>query len=168
MIRNDIPLPENYSDWLGWFSAMEKDELSPEQMSLLHKGRCSDFEFTGTYFCSQLEKTVNVILNRSIDTLKRKLQMQQLYSCCDCIHLLFIQLVKDSEKCLFFTKLEFLTQKYRDELFLSVKSEMQRLLDSACEDLKRQSIEENNQALLDEIRLIKRIEPYREWEKIGV
>ena len=168
MIRNDIPLPESYSDWLVWFSAIENDELTPVQISSLKNGRCSDFEFTGTYFCSQLENTVNVILNRSIKTLTRKLGMYQLYSGCDCIHLLFIQLVKDSEKCLFFTQLQFLQEKYRDELFSSVKGEMQRFLDSACESLKKQAIEENNQALLDEIRLIKRIRPYREWEKIGV
>lgn len=167
-MMQELPLPENYGDWLQWFSAIEKDELSHQQIALLEKGSCSDFEFTGAYFCCRLEACVNSILNRSIKTFRRKLEMQQLYSSQQCIHMLFLQLVADSEKCLFFTKLQFLDEKYRDELFHSVQNEMQRFLDTACDSLEKQGVQENNQPLLDEVRLIKRIKPYREWEKIGV
>ena len=166
--NNNMRPPENYSDWLICFEMIEKGKISDEQLMLLKKGTCSDFQFSQQYFCVQLEKTVNVILNKSIKSFNRKIKMQQLYHGESHMYSAFVRFENDSGKCLFFMELEFLPRSYREELFQSVKGETQRFIDTACKNIYKQCIKENNTALYDEIRLIKRIRPYREWEKIGL
>ena len=154
--------PQRYAQWLECFNILRSRFIDAEEYAVLCSGSCEDSAVTLSYFEEQLIETVNVMLLRSIRAFERELG---LYSACgeiENLHIPYVRFAGRARKCMFFTGLDFMSERFRKELTDSLRSETERFWKRACRSLYDACTEQHNELLEDELYLVRRMRLFQQ------
>ena len=160
--RTELKSPTTYKEWLDCFEIMKHNPACGNGVFEAVTSGC----FTGTEVTigamqNQIVETVNVILDKSTNQFIKELNESILFCDLSEVDILFRQLKRDIEKSLFFEKMFFLPNTFRNELSEIVKVQMQEFWDDTMDFLYKQSLEVSNSELEDMLFLIKRIHLFK-------
>jgi hypothetical protein len=150
-------VPEYYSDWLKCFDVLQHRDIDKDMFDILCNGKCSDAAQSTVFFEEQLIKTINIMMKRYIAAFNKEMQLYGAYNEYESIHRAFQRLAGKLKHCMFFAKLNFLSEDFKEELQSSIMSEAGRFWNLALNTLYVQNLEQYSLALEDEIYQIKRI-----------
>ena len=157
--------PASYADWLRCFEILQNRIPDEEELGLLQKGSCADFDSAGVFFQEQLVRTVNLMVNRYVAAFNRELEQCGVFNDYDNFAKPFAVLAKRLQGGLFFAELSFLPEDFRCELAASLAREGERLWKTAVQAAYRQCCD-GNPFLEDQLLLIRRIRPFPRNHKI--
>ena len=156
-----VSSPQNYRDWLDVFEILQKRNINDKEFYLIKNGLCSDFGQSVEYFETQLIKTINVMIQRYINSFKKDISLYITFDEYNSLHRAFAIFAKKIRNCMFFLDLSFISESFKSELYDSIVSEVSIFWKMSVDALACQCIE-GNCPIEDELFLIKRIKIFTE------
>lgn len=155
---NATAAPSTYQDWLDCFARMKEMPLSANgEFAVLANGSFSGTQAMRAALERQMVETVNAVLNRSVKRFVRDLNERLAFHELSQMDLLFQRFKRDVERILFFQKLSFLPEEFREELYGSIVGQMTGFWNDTVAFLRRQAMESADSDLEDALYLIRRI-----------
>jgi hypothetical protein len=155
--------PTTYEEWLNCFDMLKSSSVADiETTTVIAKGRFVNKGYLAVRFQEKLVETVNAMLDRRIAQFLRDLNILISFNELSDIVYLFVKLRNEINKCLFFTDFNFLEVNVRQELELSVKTQMKKFWSDTVTFLQKQTLESCNADLEDSLFLIRRIDLFIE------
>ncbi|MBQ7353411.1 MAG: hypothetical protein IJW54_05335 [Clostridia bacterium] len=152
-----VSKPSSYSDWIRAFENIKSYPLSQDSYYELELGRLDTYSSMSHPFNSMLTDTINVVLNRCIDSFSRELDMCLSFNEIDNIELVFSHLKTNVRRVFFFERLGFLPDSVKNELSEKIKEQMSAFWNTVVNHLTKEAMNNQIGALEDTLFLIKRI-----------
>lgn len=150
--------PTTYQEWLTCFEKMKSGSVAgDEAFDAASNGSFVGSDLTRNALQSQIIETVNAVLDKNVKRFIRDLNESIAFNELSGTVLLFKRLKKDVHKSLFFAKLSFLPEDFRQELEKSVKEQMNGFWEDTITFLQNQLLDFSNSDLEDALFLVKRI-----------
>lgn len=150
--------PSTYQDWLDCFARMKELPLSRNRdFEVLALGSFSGTNAMRAALERQLVDTINTVLNKSVKRFVRELNESIAFNEMTQVDVLFKRLKKDINRTMFFLNLSFLSNEFKDELYVSITEQMTGFWDDTINFLQHQAMNYSNSDLEDTLFLIRRI-----------
>ena len=125
--NGSLPPPSTYQDWLDCFEFMKSNKIDQDIFSRVTAGTFDYEEKMKPGFQQHLLETVNFMLNKYSKRFSRNLNELVEFNEIADLPLLFQELKRDINYCLFFNDLDFLGEDFKNELRRSVEANMSGL-----------------------------------------
>lgn len=153
--------PVRYAQWIECFDIIRERLPDRSEYELLCSGKCEDSARSVAYLENQLIAAINSMLRQCINRFSRELQMYITFGETENIHIPYVRFSQRIKMCMFFRKLDFMSEQFRNELEASVRSETDRFWKSACRGLYDSCVQQYSPQLEDEMHIIRRIRLFR-------
>lgn len=158
--------PVCYSDWLKCFERLRTGSASREEMLLLKEGECNDAGATIVYYEDQLVKTENEMMIKFFHRFSDRLSMLMAYGEYEQLFEPFRTLARQLEGCLFFEKLDFMSDEFRQELKNSVIANALDNWRRSVRQIEKACMDGNSTILEDQLYMIRKIRLFSDREKV--
>lgn len=149
--------PHTYQDWLDCLEYMEKSSVGEEFFDMLTLGSLQCSEQMLIRFREHIVVSLNRMIDHRTKRFIRELNRFLEFNDAAGVVALFRKYKKDMEQCMFFKKIVFIQDTFREELSISVENQTKAFLKKVIGHLAGQAAETGNPEMEDALYQIKRI-----------